>query len=113
MSPLHLGQARMSSSSGLMAMMVSFCAELVLAELIFAIWAVGGQFVSDGGSAVAGQNLHQADRAAIGFDDFPAHHLIEAIIGALDQDVRPERADQIQGRVLIEENHHVHIREGT
>jgi hypothetical protein len=51
---------------------------------------------------VAGAELGQQDPSAPALDQIGAHHLIDPIVCALNQDFRLQRTDQLDRRVLAE-----------
>ena len=57
--------------------------------------------------ALIKHRLDQNDIAARGLDHVAAHHLLAPVIGALDQHRRPHALDQVERRVLVEDDDEV------
>src|SRR5262245_28518796 len=61
----------------------------------------------DGSRRVAGQQFDQNHFPTLGLDLFAAHHLVRAVIAALDQHLRSQPLDQFERRVLFKHHHKI------
>ena len=60
------------------------------------------------GRAVARLQFDQQHRPAPALHQVGADHLVDAVVGALHQHVGPQRLDQLERRVLVEQHHQIH-----
>src|SRR6266700_3091426 len=67
---------------------------------------VGTTMVSSGAPRIS-SGAGSAGGADVGFDDFPADHVLAAVIPAFDQHHRPHLADQRERGVLVEDDHEI------
>jgi len=56
---------------------------------------------------MAGHQVDQDHLPAVRLDELMAHHRLLAIIAALDEHARPQPADQVERRVVLEDRHEV------
>src|SRR6267142_7169167 len=60
--------------------------------------------LDQGGRAETGEDIDQHHLSAVGLDDFMADDLLAGIVAALHQHTRPDLCDQLDRRVLLEED---------
>src|SRR5262249_4056719 len=63
--------------------------------------------IDEPGGAVSGSERNEDDSAAIRFHELAADDLIDAIIGTLDQNGRPDPAQDLERGILFENPHEI------
>src|SRR5438045_2786842 len=61
----------------------------------------------DAGGGMAGHQVDQDHLAAVGLDEFVAHHGLLAVVATLDEDAGPQPPDQVERRVVLEDRDEV------